>query len=265
MAYSSEPAVRGFVPPQNEEERLLMRRVEELCRTAQNRGVPRYTGFLSDREQSLARAAANRAECSCIRFQGGYDGAERAVFCVEPPDSWSEEPVTALRMQAMGTPLPGHRDYLGAVLGLGLERACVGDILQDPGDAAVFYAFVLEDKAELIAAELTSAGRCPVRVSLWGTVPESVLQGPERQLQQATVPSLRADTVLSAMLHTSRSKAAELISAGRVEINHLPLHAASEAVYEKDLFTVRGQGRFRLAEIGGKSRKDRIFITYFQY
>ena len=62
--YSSDtpqPACRGFVPPQNDDERRLMHRVEELCRVAEVRGIPRYTGFLSDREQSLAQAACNKA------------------------------------------------------------------------------------------------------------------------------------------------------------------------------------------------------------
>ena len=71
MASSSDTAnaVRGFVPPQNDDERRLMRRVEELCCVAVSRGIPRYTGFLSDREQSLAQAACNKAGCSCIRWQ----------------------------------------------------------------------------------------------------------------------------------------------------------------------------------------------------
>ena len=61
MASSSDTvnAVRGFVPPQNDDERRLMRRVEELCRVAVNRGIPRYTGFL-DREQSPRRPPATR-------------------------------------------------------------------------------------------------------------------------------------------------------------------------------------------------------------
>ena len=86
MASSSDTAnaVRGFVPPQNDDERRLMRRVEELCRVAVSRGIPRYTGFLSDREQSLAQAACNKAGCSCIRFWGGFDAAERRVLCIEP-------------------------------------------------------------------------------------------------------------------------------------------------------------------------------------
>ena len=100
--YSSDtadtaPAVRGFVPPQNDDERRLMRRVEELCRICESRGIPRYTGFLSDREQSLAQAACNRAGCSCIRFWGGFDGAERKVLCIEPPEAWQVSAVYRLR------------------------------------------------------------------------------------------------------------------------------------------------------------------------
>ena len=260
-----EPARLGFVPPQNEAERFLMTRVEELCRTAESRGFPRATGFLSDREQSLAWAAVCRAGCGCTRWEGGYPGAERRVLCIEPAGSWALEPVAALRIAAQGTPPPAHRDYLGALLGLGIQRTCLGDILPDPDAAGVVYAFVLEDKADFLAAELTQAGRCPVRTERCDAVPDRVLAAPERTLRQATVPSLRADAVLGAMMNTSRALAAGAIAAGRVEINHLPLRSAHEPVYENDLFTVRGAGRWRLQAVGGKSRKDRIFITFFQY
>ena len=117
--YSSDtadtaPAVRGFVPPQNDDERRLMRRVEELCRICESRGIPRYTGFLSDREQSLAQAACNRAGCSCIRFWGGFDGAERKVLCIEPPEAWQEEPLAYLQFTACGDKLPTHTAIISA-------------------------------------------------------------------------------------------------------------------------------------------------------
>lgn len=268
MASSSDTtATRGFVPPQNEDERRLMHRVEELCRIAQSRGIPRYTGFLSDREQSLAKAACNRADFSSLRFWGGYENAERCVLCLEPPDTWQEQPVGYLRLTAFSgkDAAPAHRDYLGSILGLGLDRACLGDLLQDPNDAAVFYAMILTDKQEFVASELTSAGHCPVRVEVCEELPSHILQGIERDLREATVSSLRADAVLAAMMRTSRSRAAEYVAAGRVEINHLPLRASHEPVYARDIFTVRGVGRFQLVEIGGKSRKDRVFISFFQY
>lgn len=270
MAYSSDDAsmaVRGFVPPQNEDERRFMHRIEELCDLAYTRGIPRYTGFLSDREQALAQAACNRAGFAGPRLWGGYDGAERQVLCLEPPEGWQEEPVAYLRLIAYtgDDKFPTHRDYLGAILGLGLDRACLGDLLQDPDDARVFYAMVLEDKQKFIASELTSAGRYSVRAEACDQLPQQLLRGIEHLMQETTVSSLRVDAVLAAMMHTSRTRAAEYIAAGRVEINHLPVHAAHESVYARDIFTVRGIGRFRLMAIGGKSRKDRVFISFFQY
>ena len=266
MAYSSDkPVSRGFVPPQNDEERRLMRRVEELCRVAQDRGIPRYTGFLSDREQTLAEAACHRAGFSAFLFWGGYPEAERRVLCLEPPEAWQEAPVAFLQITAQGADLPEHRDHLGAILGLGLERACLGDLIQDPEAPAVFYAAVLADKQAFIAAELTSAGRCPVQANPCDALPDRLARGPERTVREATVSSLRADAVLAAMMHTSRARAADYIAAGRVEVNHLALQAAHAPVYARDIFTVRGVGRYQLTEIGGKSRKDRIFISFFQY
>ena len=87
---TQQSAVRGFVPAQNDEERFLMRHVEDLARAAFGRGIARYSAFLSDREQQLAQAALNRAgapEESC-RFEGGWPDAERRVLCLEPEDCW---------------------------------------------------------------------------------------------------------------------------------------------------------------------------------
>lgn len=270
MASSSEPELdpnvrRGFVPPRDDAERLLMRRVEELCARAEGRGMPQYTGFLCDREQDLAQAAANRAGCTFARFWGGYAGAERKVLCLEPPDTWQEEPVAALHLSwNAAAPAPGHRDILGAILGLGLERTAVGDILLAPGGAEA-WVLATADKAGFIAAELAAAGRCPLHAELCAGLPAAALTKPERELRQATVPALRADAVLGAMLRAPRTHAAQLINAGRVSVDHLPLHSAHEQVYAGDIFTVQGTGRFQLQSIGGKSKKDRIFIEFYQF
>lgn len=94
---TQQSAVRGFVPAQNDEERFLMRHVEDLARAAFGRGIARYSAFLSDREQQLAQAALNRAgapEESC-RFEGGWPDAERRVLCLEPEDCYPASPVCA--------------------------------------------------------------------------------------------------------------------------------------------------------------------------
>ena len=117
----AQPGVRGFVPAQNDEERFLMRHVEDLARAAFGRGIARYSAFLSDREQQLAQAALNRADApeERCRFEGGWPGAERRVLCLEPEDCYPACPVCCVRLRCRGlagAQLPVHKDYLGLSL-----------------------------------------------------------------------------------------------------------------------------------------------------
>ena len=272
MARSIDPpasAARGFIPARNDEERFLMRHVEDLARVAQSRGIARYSAFLSDREQELARAALGRAGVQDgFRFDGGFPDAERRVLCLEPEYSVPDSPIRCVRLQCRaqaGAALPAHKDYLGSLMGLELRREALGDIVLPADRHGTAYVFALETAAQLICRELFSAGRTELTTQL--LEPDEVPEFPsaERELRTATVSSLRLDAVLAAMLHCSRGTAAELIAAGRVEINHLPADKAHAAVYEGDVFTVRGKGRFALTALPGKSKKERLIIEFFQY
>ena len=272
MAHSIDPAagaVRGFVPARNDEERYLMRHIEDLANAAFSRGTARYSAFLSDREQDLARAALGRAGVrDGWRFDGGWPDAERRVLCLEPEYSYGECPVRCVQLQCRALPgaaLPAHKDYLGSLMGLALKREALGDILLPADAPGTAYVFALESAAKLICRELCQAGRTEVSTRLLEPDEIPVFPAPERQLLTATVSSLRLDAVLSAMLHVSRGTAAELIEAGRVEINHLPVEKPHAPVFEQDVFTVRGKGRFRLTALPGKSKKDRSIIEFFQY
>ena len=271
MARSIDPAAspqRGFIPARNDEERFLMRHIEDLARTAQIRGIARYSAFLSDREQELACAALNRAGAESFRFEGGWPDAERKVLCLEPEGSYGVCPVCCVRLTCRtqdGAALPAHKDYLGSLMGLELRREALGDIVLPADQPGVAYVFALEPAAQLIHRELFQAGRTELTTELLelGEVPQ--FPHAERELRTATVSSLRLDAVLAAMLRCSRGMAAELITAGRVEINHLPADKPHAAVFEGDVFTVRGKGRYALTALPGKSKKDRAIIEYFQY
>ena len=169
MARSIDPApkaVRGFVPARNDEERYLMRHIEDLADAAFSRGIARYSAFLSDREQDLARAALGRAGVrDGWRFDGGWPEAERRVLCLEPEYSYGECPVRCVQLQCRALPgaaLPAHKDYLGSLMGLALKREALGDILLPADAPGTAYVFALEPAAKLICRELCQAGRTEV-------------------------------------------------------------------------------------------------------
>ena len=174
MARSIDPApkaVRGFVPARSDEERYLMRHIEDLARTAESRGIPRYSAFLSDREQDLARAALNRAAVpeNVYHFEGGWPGAERRLLCLEPEGSWPDSPLCCVRLTCRvqaGAALPAHKDYLGSLMGLELRREALGDIVLPSDAPGTAYVFALEPAAQLICQELLQAGRVEVTTRL---------------------------------------------------------------------------------------------------
>lgn len=262
MASSSEPRQRGFIPPQSDEERLLVRRVAELAGAVRRDGAPRFTAFLSDREQALALSALHKQQWADFTFEGGHEGAERKLLCLydgEAPERPFPAHCLQLEAQHPAAPLT-HRDYLGALLSLGLRRECTGDIIVDSEGSA--YAFVLDSAAPLVLSELVSVGRCAVRVSEASAPGTAAAGGTERT---ASVSSLRLDAVLAAMLHVSRGQAAALIHGGGVSVNHVDTACVHADVYENDVFSIRGHGKFKLSKIGAQSKKGRTFISYLQY
>ena len=148
---------------------------------------------------------------------------------------------------------------------LGTQPKTGSFIVLPPEEPGTAYLFALEPAAALICQELRSVGRTEVTAQQLALDEVPEFAQAERRLQTATVSSLRLDAVLAAMLRCSRGMAAELVAAGRVEINHLPVSSAHAPVYESDVFTVRGKGRFRLTALPGKSKKDRQIIEFFQY
>lgn len=265
-ASSSEkaPRRRGYIPPSTEEEKILVRHIADLCRAAQFGRGARVTGFLSDREQELARAGLSGFE-GYARFWGGYEGAERCALALDGEAEPGNEAFGIVCLQVTPGANAGsltHRDYLGALMALGIKREGIGDILVDAGGSARVYA--RGAAAQLILEELASVGRAPVHVApAAADAAFTAAQQPEER--SATVPSLRLDAVLAAMMHTGRSAAAQLVRGGAVSVNHVQTDRAHYEVFEGDTISVRGRGKFRVCQAGAHSKKGRIIISYRQY
>ena len=196
---------------------------------------------------------------AALSFDGGFSDAERVRAVFVNPD-WGEYEreglFAALKIEYRPQDTLGHRDVLGALMALGIERDTIGDIVSAEHSATLVC---LPEMSPYIMENLTKAGRVGISISKI-----RMHELPERQeeynIKTDTVASLRLDAVLCAAFDLSRSKAAELIAVGRVSLNHLPCLQPAKELCESDLLSVRGLGRAKLLEVGGTSRKGRMFV-----
>lgn len=245
-----------------EDDRLLLARAEDWVRGCRN-GRPRYSQFLDTRQQQLAEAAAERGGVRW-RLWGGYEGAERRVIGLVANDAWDADealadgafPIAVLTVTSREA--FGHRDLLGSLMSLRIDRGCIGDIALGENGAVVQAT---ETAAAIIIDELTRVGGASVKVARGGTPEPS--EHPE--VVTGTVASLRLDSALALGLRLSRENAQALVKAGRVQRNHAETLSASEPVREGDVLSVAGHGRVVVSEIGGASRKGRLFLTLTVY
>ena len=148
-----------------------------------------------------------------------------------------------------------HRDVLGSLMALGIERDTVGDIFVAEGTAAVF---VYEKIAPLISDSLTKIGRVGV------TTETDIKAG--FTLRRGDHASLRLDNIVRSVTGTSRTAAVEkYIMPQLVQLDGTVCTDVSKQLCEGDIFSVRGKGKFRLESVGGTGRKGNIHITVKKY
>lgn len=244
----------------------LEKRLNELAMRAGRAGRVCYTRFLEPSQEAAAKQAAARAGAG-IALWGGYDDAERrvAAFFPEEAPEYGAWPIRPLRLQWNEKfANPGHRDLLGAVMGLGIERETTGDIAMGIyRDKPCAYLFALEEMADYIAASLESAGRASLKVS--PASEEPALLPPEGETMRLTVQQERLDAVVAAACRLSRGEAQRLIAGGLVKLNHVPNLHADARLAEGDLISVRGHGRVRVVAFQGESRRGRRVVQVFRY
>ncbi len=245
------------------EERQLLARVWDKAEQAQ-RGAPACTGFLSESQQEAASRLITALGRPRHLFSGGFPEAERKV-CAFLPDWQAEEdwesPLSALRCTWLSDEKLTHRDFLVAILGRGLDREKVGDILVGQGSCDVL---VFSELTPYLRQDLTEAGRAKLRVE---EIPLSALAVPEKTVKviHDTVSTPRLDAVLSTGFSMSRGKAADAISAGRVEVNHTLCLKGDKPVAQGDVLTCRGLGKCVVTQLGGVSKKGRLILTIERY
>ncbi len=246
-----------------DQDKLLIDRISDRIKKCDRYASASFSSFLDEAEQAVVEDNVSSFGYNTVFF-GGYSDAMRRVFGVFP--EWEEPdfeqfPITCIKISyGFGDSL-SHRDYLGSILGLGLERAKVGDIIVLDDGA---YVFVSSDIAEYIVANLDKVGRRGVKVKILSAYD---IQIPEPRFEtiNCIAASTRLDAVVSSMLSLSRKDGVALITDGRVMVNHRLRYDGQKGVKEGDLLSVRGFGRYVLSGIGNNTRSGRIHIKVQKY
>ncbi len=225
----------------------------------------RISGFLDPFGQEIAETVAANYGNIRVDFAGGYQGAERAraIFIHEDfagtPTSFGIDCIEA-KWNGQFARL-SHRDVLGALMGQGIERDTIGDLLVTNDSVKI----ICEEKmADFLLANLDKIGA--VGVECQRSDLSSIAPKEERCKEiRATVASLRVDSIAAAGFGSSRSKAASDIAADKLKINWHPAKSASQNVKEGDILSMRGRGRLEVAEVRGTTKKGRTVVVLKRY
>ena len=234
-------------------------RVDELKERSRLKNIYTFTDFLSPTMQTEVGK-------DNVLLWGGYDLSERKKACFGNTEEFGYEPdfeIVLLKITPTNIkfrePIT-HRDILGAVLNLGIERAKIGDILTSEKQS-----FIFADKkvAGLIKNELKRVGHSIVFVEEVENLPDELK--PTINDMKISVASPRADSIVGATYNLSREKSSELFLKSRVTVNGKELLDGSKKLKSSDVVSVRGLGKFIFYEECGESRKGKLYIRLGVY
>ncbi len=238
---------------------IFLSRMRDIGSLCDKYHAAKFSRFLDSREQ----AVLEQSRILGTLF-GGYEGAERQIFGVFPDfqePALSLFPIDLLKIKVKGEQCPSHRQYLGTILSLGIERDRIGDILTQDN---VAYVFVSADISQFIKENITKIGKCGASAEYADL--DSV-ELPKKKFANISCicASLRLDAVVAGLTGMSRNETKNLILSGKVFVNHFDAQKTDFVLKEGDLLSIRGFGRAQIEQIGAKTRSDRIHITFKKY
>lgn len=247
---------------------FFVQHLYDLAERAGRYGSPVFTDFMTTKELSLflnhkkafrdVRVAVWGGHEDCTHKMGGffpivYDAAPD--FCVFPIQCLCVEAINAKFAKELS-----HRDYLGAILNLGIERSMIGDIRISNHTA---YVFCNEEFVPFLINGLTSVKRTSVQCRIIENIEEIPAQ--EYEIRECSVASLRLDNIVSAAVGSSRTKAAELIAQGKVLADYEERTSNSYRCKDDTPITIKGYGKYKLFVKEEQTRKGKQKITIYKY
>ena len=252
---------------ENQKEVTQMRnRFRELAERSYGQGVFTFTGFLGLGETDVFRQQEPELAYAGVSMDGGYPEADRCVvrFGKEEELGYSVPfPICCIRIAPVAMKFAdelSHRDYLGALMNLGIERSTLGDI--KIGENCGFL-FCLESIAPFICEHLTQVKHTAVTCRVIESPEEYPKEEPE--LLTIQVQSMRVDAVIARVFGVSREKSIELFRSGKVFMDGRMCENNSRILKQKESVSVRGYGKLRLAEEAVQTKKGKLSAHIFVF
>lgn len=241
---------------------LLIRKLKDMMERADKWMTESYTDFLDPRQQALISNSFKHMKGISIEFNGGYEEAERkicGIFNEYDETNINKFPISFLHICWKSPKKVSHRDILGSLLGTGIRRDKIGDIIQQDQEA---YVCVYRDIADYLMINMDKIGSVTADLEYCHSMPEF---SKESKSLTVVVASLRLDAIIAAGFGISRTKAVEAIKSSKVYVNWKPEVAYSKDIKEGDIVSWRGKGRIQLSNVVGSTKKDRIKVIIKKY
>ncbi len=249
---------------QKDEDKILIAKVMDKLKFAENRNRIESTDFLDLREQAIVKEMLELRKSSNYKFWGGYADAERNIIVFSNNLEYIKQEEINNLLSIIRITLPNnlngqyeHRIYLGGLMKLGIRREKIGDIIVRKDGADII---VKSDLAEYLKNNLQGLTRFQKSNIEIKNIEELIYIKPEKQVIKINVPSMRLDCIVGELARCSRNDANKYLEEERVFVNFKEEIRSSKNVNEGDFITIRGKGRFKISKILGTTKKGRISL-----
>ncbi|MBR4110382.1 MAG: RNA-binding protein [Clostridia bacterium] len=239
-----------------ENTQLILAKLTDKINIYKKTNKPTYTNMLDPME--FAKVQGLLKDIPFVAF-GGYENAERKVIFIGDNDIDFNEYITLIRIESVKS--LSHRGVLGSIIGLGIKREVIGDIIINENKCDVV---VMKEISKYIVQNLDKVGRDKIKVEI-KDIGEIIQVKDTSKSMTITVASPRIDAIISACFGLSRELSTESIRREKVFLNHLEVGSASKQIKDGDIISVRGQGRIKIESIDGETRKGRIKMCVTKY
>lgn len=237
-----------------EDKELIKKRLCELSHRAYERNYNTYSDFLS--YDDISTLYEIKCDTPFVLY-GGYENAERCIACFG--DDIQYYPIKCIKSQPVQQKFAdklSHRDFLGSLMNLGIERDTIGDIVIEDNCG---YIFCTEKIADYIVNELKRVKHTVIKNTIIDEIPEFLNKLPDEE--NMTVSSIRVDTVTSSVFNLSRNTVSQLVNRQMIFINSRTIYKDSILLKENDKVTVRGYGKYIFCNVINETKKHKKLIS----